>query len=146
MTRDSVRWLRVEGLAALGASVALYASVGGSWLVFALLFLAPDLSMLGYIGGRKAGATAYNLVHTYTAPLALVGAGLLLGASGLPQVALIWTAHIGFDRALGYGLKLPSGFHDTHLGTIGAAPSRGGATRGPSGAARDRDAAARHPR
>jgi hypothetical protein len=33
-------------------------------------------------------------------------------------------AHIGLDRALGYGLKLPDDFRHTHLGTIGADRSR----------------------
>ena len=33
--------------------------------------------------------------------------------------ALIWAAHIGFDRALGYGLKYPTSFGETHLGRIG---------------------------
>jgi hypothetical protein len=37
------------------------------------------------------------------------------------SVALIWLAHIGFDRALGYGLKYKAGFGFTHLGRIGPA-------------------------
>lgn len=117
-TESPVRWLRGEGLAALAVSAALYASLGGSWLLFALLFLAPDLSMLGYLRDRRIGAAAYNLGHTYAVPLTLVAAGVLLGEAALVRLPLIWTAHIGFDRALGYGLKLPSGFQDTHLGPI----------------------------
>ena len=111
-------WLRVEGLAAFAVAVALFARTGGDWRLFALLFLAPDLSMLAYLRGPVAGALGYNLVHTYTAPAALAA----LGFAGLPwavPVALIWAAHIGFDRALGYGLKHRAGFGFTHLGRIG---------------------------
>ena len=36
----------------LGASIALYADGGWSWLAYLLLILAPDLSMLGYVAGR----------------------------------------------------------------------------------------------
>lgn len=117
----STYWLRLEGLAALLVSALLYARSGHGWLLFAALFLVPDLSMLGYLRGPAAGALSYNLVHTYAAPLALAGLGLLLGQPLMTALALIWTAHIGFDRALGYGLKRPTGFHDTHLGPIGPA-------------------------
>jgi hypothetical protein len=34
-------------------------------------------------------------------------------------VAFALGAHIGVDRALGFGLKLPTGVRDTHLGRIG---------------------------
>jgi len=30
-------------------------------------------------------------------------------------ISLIWIAHIGIDRVLGYGLKYPTAFKDTHL-------------------------------
>jgi hypothetical protein len=111
--------LRVEGLTVLAAAVASYAFVGGSWSLFALLLLAPDLAMIGYRFGPVVGAAAYNAVHTYLAPAALGAAGLALGAPTLQALALIWIAHIGLDRALGYGLKYSTGFGDTHLGRIG---------------------------
>ncbi len=31
------------------------------------------------------------------------------------SLALVWFAHIGFDRMVGYGLKYPTDFFDTHL-------------------------------
>jgi len=121
-------WLRVEGLAAFAVAVALFARSGGNWRLFALLFLAPDLSMLAYLRGPAAGALGYNLVHTYTAPAVLAALGFA-GLSWAMPVALIWAAHIGFDRALGYGLKHRTGFGFTHLGRIGraarAAPEAG---------------------
>ena len=90
-----------------------------SWPAFALLFLAPDLAMLAYLAGPRAGAIAYNLVHTYALALALMLAGFLVGVPAAAAGGLIWIAHIGFDRALGYGLKYPTGFGDTHLGRSG---------------------------
>lgn len=83
------------------------------------MILAPDLSMLGYLGGPRAGAAAYNLAHTYAAPLALavVTAFALPTALG-PLAALVWVAHVGIDRALGYGLKGTAGFKHTHLGPL----------------------------
>lgn len=111
---------RLEGLVALGLGVVAYAWLGQSFLVFGLLFLAPDLFMLGYLRSARAGAMSYNLGHTYVAPALLALLGLLVGpiAFGL---AAIWVAHIGFDRMLGYGLKLNGGFEQTHLGLIGKA-------------------------
>lgn len=117
--RFAVPFLRLEGLAVLAAAVAMYAHVGRGWGLFALLFLAPDLSMLGYLAGPRVGAWTYNLAHTYVAPLVLAAAALPLKAPVAGAVALVWLAHLGFDRMLGYGLKLPTSFQDTHLGRIG---------------------------
>ncbi len=111
--------LRLEGAAALAAAAALYAHAGFSWPLFAALFLAPDLAMLGYLVGPRLGAGAYNVAHTYALALPLALAGLFMGRPAVVAVALTWVAHIGFDRALGYGLKYSSGFGDTHLGRIG---------------------------
>jgi len=86
--------------------------------MFAALFLAPDLSMLGYLFGIRVGARTYNLVHTYLGPLALGFAGYFSPTPLLFALCLIWTAHIGFDRFLGYGLKYETGFKDTHLGKV----------------------------
>jgi hypothetical protein len=111
--------LRLEGATAFAAAIALYGHGGFPWLMFAVLFLAPDLSMLAYLAGPRAGALAYNLVHTYVLALPLAFAGFALGSSVVSVLGLILIAHIGWDRMLGYGLKYPSGFGDTHLGGIG---------------------------
>lgn len=108
--------LRIEGAALLAASVALYWLNGGSWWLFALLLLAPDVSMLGYLSGPRIGAAVYNTFHSYPLPAALGIFGLLAGAPLAVAVALVWFAHVGVDRLAGYGLKYPSGFKDTHLG------------------------------
>jgi hypothetical protein len=119
MERPLRTLLRAEGLAALLLSVLLYSRAGTGWLLFALLLLLPDLSMVGYLRNERLGARLYNLFHSYSLPLALAGAGVLMERRLLVALALIWTAHIGLDRMLGYGLKSSAGFRFTHLGPIG---------------------------
>jgi hypothetical protein len=114
-------WLRLEGLAALAAAIVGYRVMGGSWGFLAVLFLAPDLTFLGFLAGTGVGARVYNAAHTYVGPAALAAVAAVGGVSSLYLIALIWTAHIGFDRVLGYGLKYPSAFTDTHLGSKGHA-------------------------
>jgi hypothetical protein len=109
-------WLRLEGLAVLALAVLLYELGGHSWLLFAALFLVPDLSFAAYLAGPRVGAAGYNLAHSYVGPVLVAALALLTGRP--PVAALVWAAHIGFDRALGYGLKYPSGFGDTHLGRL----------------------------
>lgn len=100
-------------------SVFLYARSGASWWLFAALFLAPDLSMLGYLAGACRGARIYNAMHTYVTPAALALCGLLLQDRIALAIAFIWASHIGMDRLFGYGLKYADGFGYTHLGRIG---------------------------
>jgi hypothetical protein len=112
--------LRLEGLAAAVVSALLYSRTGASWWLFAALWLAPDLSMLGYLGGRPCrAARTYNAFHTYTVPVVLALAALLLHAHLLIPVALIWANHIGVDRLLGFGLKYADSFRSTHLSPPG---------------------------
>jgi hypothetical protein len=105
----------VEGVAVAGAAVAVDVSAGFRWWLFVALVLAPDLSMAGYLAGRRVGAVCYDAAHTELLPVALGAAGVVAGVVVLQETALIWLAHIGVDRALGYGLKYPSAFADTHL-------------------------------
>jgi len=110
---------RLEGLAFLVLGVALFAWSGQSWWWFGLLLLVPDLFMIGYLSGPRLGATLYNLGHALLWPAALLAVAIPSGRSMLVAVGSIWLAHIGMDRALGYGLKLEDGFTHTHLGIIG---------------------------
>ena len=122
---SSVRlWLRLAGLMALLVSTCLYAHEGGSWRAFAVLFFAPDVSFVGYLAGPRMGEELYSVAHSHVGPLILAAALINRGAGLTP--AFLWGAHIGFDRALGYGLKYPSGFGDTHLGRVGQAASARG--------------------
>lgn len=108
--------LRIEGLVALVVAVLLYREVGESWWLFALLFFAADLTFAGYLAGPRIGSVVYNAAHTTIFPLVLAGIGVVGDSEMAVAVALIWLAHIAMDRMLGYGLKLPTGFKDTHLG------------------------------
>ena len=110
-------WLRLEGLLVFIVAATLYARGGHSWAMFAALFFVPDVSFAGYLAGPRVGAVVYNVAHSYIGPLLFAMAAF---ASGTTLMwTLIWAAHIGFDRALGYGLKYSSSFGDTHLGRIG---------------------------
>jgi Domain of unknown function (DUF4260) len=111
--------LRLEGLTLFAGMTLLYAVWGGSWWIYAILFLAPDLSFLAYLANPKAGAIVYNATHSYMAPVAMMTSGFALASPLWLSVAMIWMAHIGIDRALGYGLKYSAGFSFTHLGRIG---------------------------
>lgn len=119
--KSVIAHLRVEGFVALIAAVTTYWFLGGNWWLFAVLLLAPDLSFFGLYAGETAGAKIYNLAHTYAVPPLLGAIGWFGGVFWLTEVALIWVAHIGLDRALGYGLKYPGVAHHTHLGLIGPA-------------------------
>jgi uncharacterized protein DUF4260 len=113
--------LRLEGVALAAGAVYMYHRVGANWWLFAALILAPDLSMLAYFAGSRPGAIAYNAVHITLGPVICAGLGFFLPSFDLLSIALIWAAHIGADRALGYGLKYAAGFSFTHLGRIGGA-------------------------
>jgi hypothetical protein len=97
----------LEGAAALGAALLLYAHHGESWTLFALLFLAPDLTLAGYLAGSRVGAAIYNLGHSYVVPLVMALAAIAGTHAALMPIALIWLAHISLDRFLGHGLQHP---------------------------------------
>ena len=124
----SVKWiLRVESAAIGLLGVVAFLTLGGSPLLLVPALLAPDLSAIGYLAGPRVGAVTYNLVHNWALAVAFVFLAVFGDELWPLQVAAILAAHVGFDRALGYGLKLPSSFKDTHLGRIGRDPT------GPSG-------------
>ena len=109
------RLLRLEGLAVLAGAVALYFHLGYGWILLVVLLLAPDLSAVGYAWSTSAGTLSYDLAHTEIWPVGLAVIGAIAGEALLTQIGLIWLMHIGGDRLLGYGLKYPTGFKDTHL-------------------------------
>jgi hypothetical protein len=115
-----LRILRSEGVVLLAAALAAYfAGLNEPWWLVPALLFAPDVFMVGYARSSTAGAVLYNVAHSYPAPALL---GLLASVADQPLwqgVALVWFAHIGMDRALGYGLKYETDFKDTHLGRIG---------------------------
>jgi Domain of unknown function (DUF4260) len=109
------RLLKIEGLAVACGALALYVHFDYGWVLLIALVLAPDLAMLGYLAGPRVGSLAYDLAHTELWPIALAVVGVLAGSRVPVEVALVWLVHIGVDRLLGYGLKYPTAFKDTHL-------------------------------
>jgi len=107
--------LRLEGAALFFCALYFYRSAGSGWLLLIVLFLWPDIAMLGYLVNPKIGSSLYNLTHTEVIPAALTACSFAVHRPPVLAFALIWFAHIGFDRALGYGLKYPTFFKDTHL-------------------------------
>ena len=127
--RDVMRW---EGVALFVGTTLFYVFSGSPWQAYAILFFVPDLTFLAYLAGPRIGAVVYNAAHVTIGPMVLAMLGLVFAEPALGSVALIWLAHIGLDRALGYGLKYGTGFRYTHLGRIGrdaTEPSKDSAAR-----------------
>lgn len=111
--------LRAEGAAAAVVGIWLFMQAGQSWWMFVILLFAPDIAFAAYLAGARVGAVAYNIVHSTLGPLILAAAAWWGGSALALALAGIWLTHVGMDRALGYGLKYPTAFQDTHLGRIG---------------------------
>ncbi len=109
---------RLEAVAIIALAILGYGLIGGSWPLFAALFFVPDLSIAAYAAGPRIGGLTYNAAHFFGGPV-IVGAWVLLGDAPplAAPIALIWTAHIAFDRALGWGLKFEESFMHTDMGT-----------------------------
>jgi len=110
--------LHLEGLIVFLSALYFYHLLGSSWLLFCVLFLAPDLAMLAYIKNTHWGAAIYNVVHNYALAALLAAAGYTLANQVTLDLGLILIAHIGIDRLFGYGLKYPESFKSTHLQKI----------------------------
>ncbi len=107
--------LHLEGFIFFLTSLFFYLQLQGNWLTFILLLFTPDLSMVGYLKDKKLGAVLYNLMHNYISALVLIAGGMLIKNTFIMQLGIILFAHVAIDRALGYGLKYPTNFKDTHL-------------------------------
>ncbi len=107
--------IRLENLAIALIALTTYSITGASWILFVVLILAPDISMIGYVANPKVGAFTYNLVHNYLLVFLLVAAGASTQNSLFDTLALILAVHIGFDRFLGLGLKYSDAFKPTHM-------------------------------
>ncbi|MCV0403269.1 MAG: DUF4260 domain-containing protein [Chloroflexi bacterium] len=111
--------LRAEAVVLFIAGVLVYLQLNGHPLLLLPLLLAPDISMLGYLGGPRLGAITYNLAHNLATALIVLAVGWFAAVAPLALAGALLVAHVGMDRSLGYGLKLSTGFRDTHLGRIG---------------------------
>ena len=112
-------WLRAEGVTALVAAAGLYMKLGGELLWIIPLLLLVDVSMVGYVAGPRVGAVVYNAAHNWAVGVGVLVLAWWLGSPVLGLAGAILVAHTGMDRALGYGLKYPTAFADTHLGRLG---------------------------
>ena len=113
------RWLRAEGILAFAWGAVIWILLHQPLPLFLVALLIPDISMLGYLRGPHAGAIAYNVVHNWATAGFVLLLALVAQSGPLLLVGAVLLAHVGIDRALGYGLKYPTGFADTHLGRIG---------------------------
>lgn len=122
----AVGWQRFEGALIFLSVLGLVGWTGSPLAVWALvlIFFAPDLTIAGYVFGPRVGAVAYNLAHLYGMGTVVFMVGVLCQTDWAVTAGALWLAHAGFDRMLGYGLKLPQGFQATHLGRIGKASAR----------------------
>lgn len=119
---SAVIWQKLEGAAVFVAALIVYRLTSSeelAWWAAVLWFFAPDLSFATYLAGPRVGALGYNAVHTYGFGAAVMAGGMIFTCPLAVALGWLWLGHVGFDRMLGYGLKLPSGFQDTHLGRIG---------------------------
>ncbi|MGV3768027.1 MAG: DUF4260 domain-containing protein [Chitinophagaceae bacterium] len=113
-------WLNTEELGAMLLCLAgiWYMNTGIAWYWWILLFFSPDISMLGYLGGNKAGAFLYNLFHHKGVGCVWIAVGIFLEKDMAVVAGLLLIAHCSFDRLMGYGLKMNEGFKHTHLGVL----------------------------
>ena len=114
------RWLRLEGAALLAGALLVFSTTHQGWWLVPFTILAPDFLAVGYLSGTRTGARLYNLAHSTPFPAIIVGLGWWRGTPILAALGLVWLAHIGVDRVLGYGLKYSDDFRHTHLGWSGS--------------------------
>jgi uncharacterized membrane protein len=117
-------WLRLEAAALLAGALIAYSTTRQHWWLVAVVVLLPDLAMLGYLGGTRIGAFAYNLFHATPVPVLVVGLGWWWHRPLILGLGLVWLAHIALDRLVGYGLKYDDHFEHTHLGVLGRGGQR----------------------
>ena len=110
--------LHLEGLAVFILCMYEYCYFDFSWILFVVLILAPDIAMLGFLFNNKIGAIVYNIFHTYLTTISVMIIGLITVQTTILAIGLIWTAHIGMDRTVGFGLKYATNFKDTHLNRV----------------------------
>lgn len=111
--------IRIEEYAMLLLSIYLFSLLDYEWWWYLALFLAPDVSMIGYLVSPKVGAFSYNLFHHKGVAILIYLIGIYTGVNELQLVGLMLFGHSSFDRIMGYGLKYTDSFNNTHLGMIG---------------------------
>lgn len=116
---EVVNWQKFEGLMVFAGATAAFYAISGTVLMYGLFILSFDLSWIGYAKDKKLGAITYNAVHNYGSALVFTLLMFAINQDFLTQLGVLWVAHVGMDRAFGYGLKKSSDFTHTHLGKVG---------------------------
>ena len=113
--------LQTEQVAQLALCIAglYFQPVHLAWWCWPLVFLAPDISMLGYFVSPAVGAFTYNLFHHKAVATVVMAAGFFMHLPVVLFIGLVLYAHSAYDRILGYGLKYTDSFNHTHLGMVG---------------------------
>lgn len=111
--------LRLEELAEFLFSIYLFSLLPFPWWVYPVLFVAPDLALLGLVAGRRVGALTYNLIHHKAVAFGLFALGALLGLPPVSLAGTILLGHSSLDRVLGFGLMDGKTFTHTHLKLTG---------------------------
>jgi hypothetical protein len=114
--KQLIKW---EEAAMFLLSIVLISRLPYAWYWWLVWILAPDLSMVAYLGGNRVGAIGYNIVHHKGVAIMLYLVGLFMSHPALEYAGMILFGHSSMDRGMGYGLKYFSGFQNTHLGRIG---------------------------
>jgi len=112
--------LKTEELTQFIASIVIliYLDVNISWWLWPVVFLLPDIGMLGYLVNPRIGAWTYNIFHLKSIALVVLAAGYFFDVKELAVAGVILFGHAAMDRTLGYGLKYPDSFKHTHLGMM----------------------------
>lgn len=118
--RNMTKLLKLEEAAMFVLALLMfYQQCAMSFWWFWGCLLLPDLSMLGYLAGARTGAYIYNFFHHKGVALLIYFIGTWFLVEPLTFAGIVLFAHSSMDRVFGYGLKLVTGFQDTHLGRIG---------------------------
>jgi hypothetical protein len=118
MTKKMTTLIKLEELGQFLLSIVLFCQLDYQWWIFPALILLPDLSMIGYVANTNVGAWIYNFFHHKLLAITVLALGLYFDNSAIHLAGLILFGHSTMDRLLGYGLKYPDNFKNTHLGWI----------------------------
>ncbi|HEV7347634.1 DUF4260 domain-containing protein [Telluribacter sp.] len=111
--------LKTEEAAQWALSIFLFSQLPYAWWWYPALILLPDLSMAGYAFNTRVGAILYNFFHHKALGIAVGVLGFGTGNALLMLTGIILFGHSAMDRMLGYGLKYPDHFKNTHMGRLG---------------------------
>jgi hypothetical protein len=111
--------IALEEAAMFAFSIYLFSRLSFAWWLYVALILTPDLSMIGYMVNTRVGAKLYNFFHHKAVAIVVYIAGVYVNNEVVQLIGLILFGHSSMDRMLGYGLKYPDSFQNTHLGLIG---------------------------